>query len=81
LGSSIGTSGLGSAITFGRAGFDTTVLDLKISALEASGSGRVISSPKVLTLDGESAKIEQGTSIPYQSVSDQGTTTEFQDAT
>ena len=32
-------------------------------------------------MDGESAKIEQGTSIPYQSVSDKGTTTEFQDAT
>jgi len=32
-------------------------------------------------LDGESARIEQGTQIPYQSVSDQGTVTEFKNAT
>ncbi len=76
-----GTSGLGSQLTFGRLGFDSTVLDLRISALETAGKGRVVSSPKVLTLDGEEARIEQGTSIPYQSVSQDGTTTEFEDAT
>ena len=81
LPSTISGAGLGAAMTFGRTGFDNHVLDLRISALQTSGNGRVISSPKVLTLDGEPAKIEQGTSIPYQSVSDQGTTTEFQDAT
>ena len=81
LPSTISAAGLGAAMTFGRTGFDNHVLDLRISALQTSGNGRVISSPKVLTLDGEPAKIEQGTSIPYQSVSDQGTTTEFQDAT
>lgn len=81
LPAALGTSGLGAALTFGRLGFDSMVLDLKISALEASGRGRVISSPKVMTLDGEPAKISQGTAIPYQSVSDQGTTTEFEDAT
>jgi type IV pilus assembly protein PilQ len=77
----VGTAGLGGSMTFGRTGYDTTVLDLRISALEASGNGRVVSSPKVMALDGETALIEQGTSIPYQSVSDQGTTTEFEDAT
>nr|WP_320050607.1 type IV pilus secretin PilQ [uncultured Desulfuromonas sp.] len=76
-----GTAGLGSVITFGRTGLDSTVLDLRISALETSGEAKVVSSPKVLTLDGESARIEQGTSIPYQSTSDNGTTTEFEDAT
>jgi type IV pilus assembly protein PilQ len=81
LPSSLGVAGLGADLTFGRTGFDNLVLDMKLSALETSGNGRVISSPKVLTLDGEEAKIEQGTAIPYQSVSDQGTTTEFQDAT
>jgi len=78
---SLNAAGLGSLISFGRTGQDSTVLNLRLSALEASGKGRVVSSPKVLTLDGETAKIEQGTSIPYQSVSDQGTTTEFEDAT
>lgn len=77
----IGTAGLGGALTFGRSGFDSLVLDMRISALETSGKGRVVSSPKVLTLDGETAKIEQGTSIPYQSVSQDGTSTQFEDAT
>ncbi len=81
LPSVVGTSGLGGKFTFGRLGFDDKVLDLRISALETAGKGRVVSSPKVLTLDGETAKIEQGTSIPYQSVSQNGTTTEFEDAT
>ncbi|WP_321532001.1 AMIN domain-containing protein [uncultured Desulfuromonas sp.] len=81
LPSTLGTSGLGSVLTFGRTGVDSTIIDLRISALEASGDAKVVSSPKVLTLDGESARIEQGTSIPYQSVSDKGTTTEFEDAT
>jgi type IV pilus assembly protein PilQ len=77
----IGTSGLGGEFSFGRLGFDDKVLNLRIAALETAGKGRVVSSPKVMTLDGETALIEQGTSIPYQSVSDQGTTTEFEDAT
>ena len=77
----IGTAGLGGALTFGRSGFDSLVLDMRISALETAGKGRVVSSPKVLTLDGETAKIEQGTSIPYQSVSQDGTSTQFEDAT
>lgn len=81
LPSTIGTSGLGGALTFGRTGFDSLVLNMRIAALETAGKGRVVSSPKVLTLDGETAKIEQGTSIPYQSVSQNGTTTEFEDAT
>jgi type IV pilus assembly protein PilQ len=81
LPSTVGTAGLGGSMTFGRSDYDSTILDLRISALEASGNGRVVSSPKVMALDGETALIEQGTSIPYQSVSDQGTTTEFEDAT
>jgi type IV pilus assembly protein PilQ len=59
LPSSLGVAGLGADLTFGRTGFDNLVLDMKLSALETSGNGRVISSPKVLTLDGEEAKIEQ----------------------
>jgi len=81
LPSALGTAGLGSVINFGRTGLDSTVINLKISALEASGKAKVVSSPKVMALDGEEAKIEQGTSIPYQTIGDQGTMTEFQDAT
>jgi len=77
----IGTSGLGGDFTFGRLGFDDKVLNLRISALESAGKARVVSSPKILTLDGEEAEISDGTQIPYKTTSDQGTTTEFQDAT
>jgi type IV pilus assembly protein PilQ len=78
---SLGAPGLGSLITFGRTGEDSTVLNLRLSALESSGKGRVVSSPKVLTLDGEEAEISDGVQIPYKTTSDEGTTTEFQDAT
>lgn len=81
LPSTIGTSGLGGLLNFGRVGLDSTTISLRLSALESSGNVKVVSSPRILTLDGESARIEQGTQIPYQSVSDQGTVTEFKNAT
>jgi type IV pilus assembly protein PilQ len=77
---SIASSGLAGGITFGQIGIDSTVLDLRISALETSGNGKVISRPRVTTLNGEEATISQGTQIPYQTVSDKGTTTEFKSA-
>jgi type IV pilus assembly protein PilQ len=77
---SIASAGLAGGITFGQIGIDSTVLDLRISALETSGNGKVISRPRVTTLNGEEASISQGTQIPYQSVSDKGTTTEFKNA-
>ncbi len=56
-------------------------LDIRLSALENRGDGRVLSSPKVLTLDNQPARIEQGVSIPFLSVSAAGTQTQFVDAT
>ncbi|MGI9533488.1 MAG: type IV pilus secretin PilQ [Thermodesulfobacteriota bacterium] len=56
-------------------------LDIRLSALENRGDGRVLSSPKVLTLDNTPARIEQGVSIPFLSVSAAGTQTQFVDAT
>jgi type IV pilus assembly protein PilQ len=80
-GSVMGNAGLGSGITFGRLGIDSTVLDLRISALESGGYGKVISTPRVSTLNGGSATISQGTKIPYQSAGDDGKAkTEFVDA-
>lgn len=43
----------------------TIALDLRISALQQSGKGKVISNPKIITLDNQKAKIVQGASIPY----------------
>jgi len=49
-------------------------LFLEISALEADGKGKIISSPRVLTADQVEAVIEQGTEIPYQSATSSGAT-------
>jgi len=77
----VGGAGLGSGITFGRVGIDSTVLDLRLSALESSGEGKIISSPRVSTVNGGEATISQGTKIPYQSSGNNGLPkTEFIDA-
>ena len=52
----------------------TQFLNLEISALEADGKGKTISSPRVLTADQVEAVIEQGTEIPYQQATSSGAT-------
>lgn len=49
-------------------------LNLEISALEADGKGKVVSSPRVVTADQKPATIEQGTELPYQVASSSGAT-------
>ena len=49
-------------------------LNLEISALEADGKGKVVSSPRVVTADQVKALIEQGTELPYQVASASGAT-------
>ncbi len=41
-------------------------LNLELSALEADGKGKVVSSPRVVTADQTKALIEQGTELPYE---------------
>jgi len=72
--------GSGGGISFGILR-DNLRLDLSLSALESSGKGKVVSSPKVVTIDNKEAMIEQGTQIPYSTVSASGTNTQFVDAT
>lgn len=62
------------ALTLFRAGTGR-FLNLEISALEADGKGKVISSPRVVTGNNVEATIEQGTEIPYQQSSSSGATT------
>src|SRR5438309_7213128 len=50
------------------------ILGVEISALEADGKGKIISSPRVLTADQVEALIEQGTEIPYQQATSSGAT-------
>jgi type IV pilus assembly protein PilQ len=49
-------------------------LNLEISALEADGKGKVISSPRVVTADQQKALIEQGEELPYQVATSSGAT-------
>ncbi len=52
----------------------TRFLNVELSALEADGKGKIISSPRVLTADQVEALIEQGTEIPYQQATSSGAT-------
>jgi type IV pilus assembly protein PilQ len=52
-------------------------LNLELSALEADGKGKIISSPRVVTADQLKALIEQGTELPYQVATSSGATSIF----
>jgi type IV pilus assembly protein PilQ len=57
------------------------LVDLELSALQAEGDGRVISTPRIVATNQREARILQGTQIPYQEASSSGaTTTSFRDA-
>lgn len=74
---SMGTSG----IAFGLINTSSTLLSLQLAALQSDGRGEVLSAPRVLTGDKQTATIRSGAKVPYQTTSDNnGTTTTFQDA-
>ncbi|MGA9854800.1 MAG: type IV pilus secretin PilQ [Gammaproteobacteria bacterium] len=57
------------------------LVDLELSAMAAAGKGEVVSSPRVITANGQEAIILQGTEIPYtQSASSGATTVSFKNA-
>jgi len=70
MGATGATSGIG-------LGFVTSnvLLDLELSAMEKTGNGEIVSQPKVVTSDKETAKILKGTEVPYQEASSSGATT------
>ena len=63
------TSGIGIAYIT-----DNLLLDLELTAMEKTGNGEIVSQPKVVTSDKETAKILKGTEIPYQESSSSGAT-------
>jgi type IV pilus assembly protein PilQ len=66
-----------SAATFALSLFSPTAnrfLNLELSALEADGKGKIVSSPRVITADQKTAIIEQGEEIPYQVATSSGAT-------
>ncbi len=50
------------------------LLDLELSAIETDGRAEIVSQPRVITADGQTASIESGTEIPYQQASSSGAT-------
>jgi type IV pilus assembly protein PilQ len=75
-------SGTGGSLGFGYISAESLrALDIQLSAMEASGKGKIVSNPKIITLDNQEASIEQGQKIPYQTVSAEGTQTQFVNAT
>ncbi len=66
-----------SAATFALSLFGASAsrfLNLELSALEAEGKGKIVSSPRVITADQVKALIEQGEELPYQAATSSGAT-------
>ena len=80
LPAAVGTgSGGGIGLTLGSVNGAVNI-NLRLSSLENTGNVRIISAPKITTLDNIEASIEQGVAIPISVVSAAGTNTVFVDA-
>ena len=55
-------------------------LDVALSALESSGNGRLLSTPRVTTQNNVEAEVKQGVQIPIQTVANNTVTVTFKDA-
>ncbi|MCB5162307.1 type II and III secretion system protein [Marinomonas algarum] len=83
-------SSLGGAIDLGAltpsAGLDFAVggrsglLGFTLDMMETDGLAKVMSAPKIVTSEGQPARIESGTEVPYQTVSDDKVSVEFRQA-
>jgi type IV pilus secretin PilQ/predicted competence protein len=88
----IGAQGRGYAVNLPAGGFNSGIgitlgnilgnfnLDLALTALERSGRGRLLSTPKVTTQNNHPAEIKQGVQIPIQTVANNTVTVTFKDA-
>ncbi len=66
--------------SFNKLTGDPLLLDLRLMASETEGQVKIISSPKILTLDNTPASIKQGLAYPYNKLdADGNTTTEWKD--
>jgi type IV pilus assembly protein PilQ len=60
---------------------NSSIIDFELQALERNGQGRIISNPKVVTLDNKEAIVESGDEVPFKTESAQtGPKVEFKDA-
>ncbi|WP_350560325.1 type IV pilus secretin PilQ [Psychrobacter sp. CAL346-MNA-CIBAN-0220] len=77
----LGVANPAGRIAFGLLSMSDVMLDLELSALQADNRGEVISTPKILTTDKQTAKVSSGTQIPYQEAAASGaTSTSFKEA-
>jgi type IV pilus assembly protein PilQ len=77
LGVGAATSAVGLALGSVNGAFN---LDVALSALESSGNGRILSTPKVSTLNNVEAEVTQGIQIPLQTIANNTVTVTFKDA-
>ncbi len=70
------TSGISTLFGLG----DTADLKLALTALESKSVSKIISNPRIFTLDNQEAIIFQGTEIPYETTSSNGTQVQFKQA-
>src|SRR5262249_36821778 len=76
----VGT-GAGGSLGFAFGSLDNNLsLNLRLTAAESSGLVRIVSSPRIMVLDNKTARITNGTQIPYSQVSALGAQTTFQEA-
>jgi type IV pilus assembly protein PilQ len=70
----------------GTLGISTSILgggwlvDLELQAAETDGTAEIVSSPRVVSANGEKAVIKQGVEIPYQTLSQEGVNISFKEA-
>ena len=77
----MGAEGAMSGVSFNLGSIPGLVdLDARLSAMESDGWGKVVSQPRVTTLDNRTAVIRQGSRIPFLSTSAGGTNVQFVDA-
>ena len=74
LGVSLGVTGEGASSFAIGWGSDDFLVDLELSALETDGKAEVVSQPRVVTADRQTATIKSGEEIPYQEASSSGAT-------
>lgn len=77
LGVGAATSAVGMALGSVNGAFN---LDVALSALESSGNGRILSTPRVSTLNNVEAEMTQGIQIPLQTIANNTVTVTFRDA-
>jgi len=59
---------------------DTFSLDAKLYAMEQTGEGRIVSAPRIMANNDEEVHIKQGQSVPYETVSANGTEIQYKEA-